>query len=60
MGVLDRFFDGDNRPLLRLHQQTKQEEFLKLIGEKYGAPPDKATQIAENYLKNLIQQGIFT
>ena len=60
IGVLARFFNGDNKPLLRLHQQTRQEEFLKLIGEKYGAPPDKAIQAAENYLKNLIQQGIFT
>lgn len=59
MGVIDRFFAGDHITLLKLHQQTKQEDFFKLIGERMGLPPEKQAQEAEIYLSRLLLQGIF-
>lgn len=60
IGVIERFFGGDNKPLLKLHQQSNPTAFFTLVGEKYGAPPEKAAQAGEDYMQNLILQGIFT
>ncbi len=54
IGVLEKFFDGDNQPLLKLHQQTKPREFFTVVGQKLGAPSQEAAAIGESYLRNLL------
>jgi hypothetical protein len=58
-GVVDRFFNGNNMPLLRLHQKSASIEFFRLIGEKLGVfSPEAQKQAGESYLTTLITQGI--
>lgn len=59
MGVIDRFFGGNNKPLLRLHLQSKPTEFFSLVGQKLGFPTDQAAKEGESYLVRLLIQGIF-
>lgn len=57
--VINRLFGGDHMPLLRLHQQTKQEEFFILIGNKLGYSDNQtAGQEGEKHMLLSINQGI--
>lgn len=59
MGVIDRFFQGDNKPLLKLQQQSNQIGFFSLVGEKLGVfSPVAQREAGEKYLATLITQGI--
>lgn len=60
-GVIDRLFGGNHMPLLKLHQQTKQEECFTLIGEKLGYNgSERAVQEGEKYMLLLMDQGILS
>lgn len=57
--VIDRLFGGDHMPLLRLHQQTNQDEFFILIGKKLGySDNQRAGQEGEKHMLLSINQGI--
>lgn len=57
-GVIDRLFNGDNKPLLNLQQQSKDQEFFSLVGQKLGFSTDQAAKQGESYLARLLTQGI--
>ena len=59
-GIVDRFFNGDNKPLLRLQQQSNSSAFFTLIGEKLGHSGPKARLEGELYTTRLIEQGIYS
>lgn len=58
-GIVDKLFKGDHVQLLRLHQQTNQDEFFRLIGQKVGTPLEGATKVGEDYAYRVITQGIY-
>ena len=58
-GVIDKLFGGDNKPLLKLHQQTRQAEFFGLVGKMLGATEAQAQDIGEKYLTDVMVNNIF-
>lgn len=53
--VLDALFNGDNRPILRLHQQSKPNEIFELVGIRSGAKSkEDAKRMGEDYLTNAL------
>lgn len=48
--VLNRWFPNHYRMLLDLQQQTKEQEFFALIGQKLGAGSKDAYDVGYNYL----------
>lgn len=57
-GVINNLFNGDNKPLLQLHQQTKQNEFFALIGEKIGASIAERSRAGEDYLIRILLERL--
>lgn len=58
-GIVDELFRGDHTQLLKLHQQTNQDEFFRLIGQKVGVPPELEAQAGEKYAADVITKGVF-
>lgn len=56
-GILNKFFNGDNKPLLALHQQSQPDELFRTIGTKTGARPEEALQKGEQYLLSVLVTG---
>lgn len=53
-GIVDKLFGGDHKPLLRLHQQTRQNAFFSLIGEKLRAPSNQRAEAGEEYVHRVL------
>ncbi|TSC86369.1 MAG: hypothetical protein G01um10147_892 [Microgenomates group bacterium Gr01-1014_7] len=53
--ILNPLFNGDNKPLLRLHQQSKPKELFELVGIKLGATKQTdARKMGEDYLVKVL------
>lgn len=56
-GIIDRLFEGDHKPLLKLQQASQLGEFFNLIGQKLGASPEQAFGAGKNYLVDVFEHG---
>ena len=54
--IINKLFEGDHKQLLRLHQETKQDEFFTLVGLKLGSPSAQARQAGEEYISDVLVQ----
>ena len=54
--VVNKLFAGNHRPLLKLHQQSDQGGFFSLVGQKLGAPEDRALNVGSEYLDTLFTE----
>lgn len=56
-GIIDKLFGGDHKPLLDLHQETRQQDFFSLIGQKLGDPAGQAARVADEYTYQVLIEG---
>jgi len=53
-GIVTKLFNGDHKSLLMLHQQTKPDEFFRLIGQKLGSDSEGAIKKGSEYTFGLL------
>ncbi len=58
-GIINKLFHGDYTQLLKLHQQTKQDDFFRLIGQKLGASSGTLITAGEDYAYGVITKGTY-